>query len=154
MCFCDLAWQEGQSLCRQPAARDIHFFQLVENRGCYHYPRFKNSIREETHRGYPISWSICCCWKPAALSCVQEKTLLPPWLFWKNPSNDVSEKLGGGSMEPQQCDCLWPSSSRSSDALSTLYSWKVQPYGLAALRNCSGCSKSPKPCAPNAHNLQ
>lgn len=57
--FCDLAWQENQSLCRWPASRDIHFFQLVENRGCYFYPWFKNSTTAEGHGGHPTSWSTC-----------------------------------------------------------------------------------------------
>lgn len=76
--FCDLGWQEGQSLCRCPAARDIHFFQLVQNRGCYLYSQFKNSVREKTHGRHPIYWTMCHCWKPGTLSCVQQKTLLPP----------------------------------------------------------------------------
>lgn len=154
MCFCDLAWQEGQSFCRRPAARDIHFFQLVENRGCYHYLWFKNSIREETHRGYPISWSICCCWKPAVLSCVQEKTLLPPRLFLKNPSNDVSEKLGRGAWSPSSVTAFGPPQAEAVMHWAPCAAERFNPMGLlpwgTALRNC----KSPKPCAPNAHNLQ
>lgn len=79
--FCDLAWQENQSLCRWQAARDIHFSQLGENRECYLYPWFKNSTRVETHGGHPISWSTCHFWKPAVLSSVQQKTHLSPDLL-------------------------------------------------------------------------
>lgn len=145
MHFCDLAWQGGWCLCRQPAAGNIHFFQLVENRGCYFYPRFKN--RKENLRECVIISSIPHCWKPAVLSCLQTEDMHPLDL-WEDP-----EMLQESWQEEQgDPDLGLPCSTlgRNSDALSTPHRWVVQAIGLVALRSCSGCSKSCKPHAPNA----